>query len=93
MSERSKTGSIDSFMVGIIWVMMIMMSLLFVGVLLDRVIVQSENVAFKSTDCLEYADASVARRLCLEEDGIVLYTWGRDSGEPIRQVLNVPTIE
>ena len=41
----------------------------------------------------EYSDASVQRRLCLEGDGVVLYTWGRGVDEPVRQVLNAPSIQ
>ena len=35
----------------------------------------------------EYNNASVQRRLCLEEDGVVLYTWGRGADKPLREVL------
>lgn len=37
--------------------------------------------------CLEYNDLDVHHRLCVESEGAVLYTQGRGSSEPVREVI------
>lgn len=54
---------------------------------------RQDNGALQPNCVTQYADASVQRRLCLEEEGVVLYTQGRGADAPIRQVLNAPSIQ